>query len=207
MADYSELRKELEAVLRAEVDRCGVGGVDKSKIVQPFLGRGPARSGLYRWVDAYLSSSEPRTRLRAKARKAASKRAKREPTPAAASAAVAVKIAEMVEPIRIERVAGGGAVPFVDELTTCIAVVKDVLAHARHEDGKLKLPKMTLAAVREMRGLLVVAARWQEAQAEQEKLELFHQAVFDVVAQEDPRVAERILVRLRQLNATWSAPT
>jgi hypothetical protein len=77
------------------------------------------------------------------------------------------------------------------------------MAYARHADGNVRSAKILLSAAEVLRRSLDTAVKLQQAVLEVSQVEKFHAAVFETVREESPDTAERLLLRLRQLNASW----
>jgi hypothetical protein len=204
--DDNELWREVEAAVLREVGDVGPAGVNKGALVQRFRDRGAGRTTLYRWIDAVLKGPKPGRMVRQAASKAAKRRAK-SADPAAAVAAKVARVLPSAHKIADEIVApsGSSGLPFIKRLQECLANADLLLKHAQTEDGKVRNSKLLLAASEHVRRTLETAARIQDSLVQGEQLERFHQAIFDALREESPVMAERVLIRLRQVNAQFSA--
>jgi hypothetical protein len=63
--------------------------------------------------------------------------------------------------------------------------------------------RVLLAASERVGRTLERAARIQDSLTQAAPVENFHRAIFAALKEESPEGAERVLVRLRQLNAAW----
>ena len=105
---------------------------------------------------------------------------------------------------RVEDTAGlGGTVPAIEQLGECIRAAQQVMAYARHADGNVRSAKILLTggggaqALARYRGETAAGGHGGFAGRK------FHAAVFETIREESPATAERLLVRLQQLNASW----
>jgi hypothetical protein len=60
-----------------------------------------------------------------------------------------------------------------------------------------------LSATEVLRRSLDTAVKLQQAITDVSQVEKFHAAVIETISEENPATAERLLVRLQQLNASW----
>ncbi len=105
---------------------------------------------------------------------------------------------------RVEDTAGlGGTVPVIEQLGDCIRAAQQVMAYARHADGSVRSAKILLSAAEMLRRSLDTAVKLQQALMDVAQTERFHTAVIETIKDESPATAERLLVRLQQLNASW----
>lgn len=197
-----ELQAEVEAAVLAELERVGPADFNRAEIFRQFEDRNVARSTVYRWVDGVLKSGRGGAHLTKVVKKAAEKRAKRSPDPAADAAREVVE--EVLPPIpKPTDFGGAGVVPMVDRLSACIKVAEELMAHARTEDGKPRNAKLLLNASDHLRRSVETVVRLQEAMMQVMHVERFHEAVFQVLREEKPELVERVLLRLRQINAQY----
>jgi hypothetical protein len=197
--EKAALRAELEAAVLEELRRVGPVAFEKMTIARRFLGQA-SQATLYRWVDAALAKAGPR--LAGEVMAAAEERATRtvEPSLQAAREAVATTLPRVP---RVEDTAGlGGTVPAIEQLGECIRAAQQVMAYARHADGNVRSAKILLTATEVLRRSLDTAVKLQQAVMEVSQVEKFHAAVFETIREESPATAERLLVRLQQLNAS-----
>jgi hypothetical protein len=227
MAHDEAAREVIEADVLAALEGCSPEGFNRGPIVRKHVAAGIPQSTVYRIIKDVLESGSPAKHIakkvmeaeaaaeasrkrdeKAKA-KAAAKAAKEAPPPppppppAAESAAVIGEI--IAPPMRWERVVASGAIPFAIKITKCIDAIEDILESAQYQEGdkkgKVRLPKLTLTALREYRGFLDTAMKWQEKQADLDRLHAFHEILLGEVAQESPACAERIAARLEAVYA------
>lgn len=196
MADDG-LRREVEAAVLKAIRAAGPRGrVMFSHIVRQFEGRGVGRSTLYAWCQAiqrsYIAtrpdvSTEP-------------------PEPAAPHDAgvEARELAAAVVPAA-EEPAGpmGRALPILRHLQQTIEDVLRVRSTAFHADGRVRNSRMVLKAAEEMRRSLETVVKLQQAMNDQAALERFHAAILDVIREEDPLLAQRVMKRLDDLALRW----
>jgi hypothetical protein len=193
-----ELFTEVEAALLAEMERVGPDKMVRADVARQFLARGVDRATLFRWIGQIIASGRPGQRLAKKVREAAASRAARVADPAASAAAEFV--AAIPAPPTIDT---ADALPFLARLQGCLARADEMIAHAKTEDGKVRNSRLLLAASEHVRRTLATAARIQDGLMEVSQVERFHQAIFDMLREESPAFAEKVLIRLRQINATW----
>lgn len=195
--DRTQVRADFERAVLQALEREGPE-FDRSAVVKAFTDRA-SQASLYRWLDGVIKSGKAGVHLAKVVKKAADKRAKRAPDPAADAAR---EVVEVLPPIpRPDNVVNsGGVVGIYDELKTCIAVAKELMDHARTPEGKPKNAKLLLAASEHLRRSTDTMVRLQEAMMQLVQVERFHQAVFDVLREEDPVLVERVLLRMRQIN-------
>ena len=198
------LRAEVEAAVLAEVVRVGQDAVNRRKVLQPFLDAGGKQSTLYRWLNEILASGRLAEASAKAIVDAAAARASRTPDPAKAAA---LEVAALLPTLpKIEHIASAGAIPVTEQLNTCMEVARELMRHARTEDGRVRNGRQLLAASEHLRRCLETAARITDTLHRAEKVERFHQAIIEEIARESPIVAERILTGLSQLVAAWGNP-
>ena len=198
--EKAALRAELEAAVLQELRRVGPAAFEKMTIARRFLGQA-SQATLYRWVDAALAKAGPK--LAGEVVAAAEARAAQTPEPALQAARQAVTTTLPRVP-RVEDTAGlGGTVPTIERLGECIRAAQQVMDYARHADGNVRSAKILLTATEVLRRSLDTAVKLQQAVMEISQVEKLHAAVFETIREESPATAERLLVRLQQLNASW----
>jgi hypothetical protein len=139
-----------------------------------------------------------------KLREAAADRAASTDDPAADAAQAAALASSRV--IRPEDIAhAGGVLSAIEKLHACIRTAEQVIAYARTADGGVRNAKVLLAANDHLRRNIETWVKIQQAVMQLAQLERFHEAVFDVLREESPELAERVVMRLQQLSAQWSA--
>ncbi len=195
-----ELHASFDAAVIAAVTRWGPA-FDKTPIIKDFVGRGVNQATAYRWFESLMKSGRPGLVLADSIAADAEARAARVPEPAVEAAHEVVAIIPAVP--RVETMISIGAGPVIDELGKCIKAAHDLMAHARHGDGKPKNAKLLLSASEHLRRSTETMIRLQEMMASVIQVEAFHRAVFDVLREQDPKLVEGVLRRLRQLNEQW----
>lgn len=204
MTERQALKAQLEAAVLAEMERVGPGAFDKAVIWRQFKSHGAGRSTIYRWMDELLKSGRVGRHLARKLREAAADRASRTDDPAADTAQAAA--AALLGVVRPEDIAhAGGVLPAIEKLHSCIRTAEQVMAHARTADGRVRNAKMLLAASEHVRRNVESLIRIRQAVMDLAQLERFHEAIFDVLREESPELVERVVMRLQQLSAQWSA--
>ena len=193
------LSEEVENAVLEAMDRLGPGAFSPNDIVVQFLGRGVSRSTLFRWANAVLASGKPGQHLAMRVKEAATERAARTPDPAADAAREApVKLPAAV---RVEDVTGFSAIKIIEHLQECVRAARDVMQHARHEDGKVRNSRLLLAASERLRRSLETEVRLFGSLRSAQRVDQFHDEIIGAIAAEAPQTAERLLVRLGQISA------
>lgn len=105
------------------------------------------------------------------------------------------------EPPRLRDLCGRDAIDPQAVLAACIANANAVVDHARAADGKVRQPKLLLAASKVMADVLRTAAAVSAVLWEERRVRDFYRAVMDEISAESPAVAARIAARLEDLNA------
>lgn len=194
------LRAELDAAVLEELRRVGLAAFEKMTIARRFAGQA-SQATLYRWVDAALAKAGPK--LADEVVAAAEARAAKTPDPSL-QAAQEVMATSLPRVPRVEDTAGlGGTVPVIEQLGDCIRAAQQVMAYARHADGSVRSAKILLSAAEMLRRSLDTAVKLQQALMDVAQTEKFHAAVFETIREESAATAERLLVRLQQVNASW----
>jgi hypothetical protein len=194
------LRAELETAVLEELRRVGPTAFEKMTIARRFLGQA-SQATLYRWVDAALAKAG--SKLAGEVVAAAEARATRTAEPSLEAARQAVTTTLPWVP-RVEDTAGfGGTVPAIEQLGECIRAAQQVMAYARHADGNVRSAKILLTATEVLRRSLDTAVKLQQTIVDVSQIERFHAAVVEAIREESPTTAERLLVRLQQLNTRW----
>ena len=98
----------------------------------------------------------------------------------------------------------GGEIAFMGLLESCLTDAQQILAYARTPDGAVRNAKLILMGSNHMRQTIETVARIQDTLLQMAQVKRFHQAIFDMLRQESPAFAERVVVRLRQLNVQWA---
>jgi len=173
----------------------GPGGFDKASVARPFMTRGLTRSTVYRWIREILATGRPGAAIEAEVVKAAKARAERTPEPARDAAQ---EIVALIPPVVTlgDLTGEDGTIAVVSRI---IAILRDMdllVAHAKHDDGKVKNSKLLIAASREMRQGLETAMKLKEGLRQERDLDEMMRAIVAEVARESPACAERILRRM-----------
>ena len=105
------------------------------------------------------------------------------------------------EPPRLRDLCGRDAIDPQAVLAACIANANAVVDHTRAADGKVRQPKLLLAASKVMADVLRTAAAVSAVLWEEQRVRDFYKAMMEEIAAESPAVAARIAARLEDLNA------
>ena len=214
-AASAALYAELHGALMAEIERTGPEGVNKAAVVARFAGRGVSDRTLFRWASEVMESGEPGQALARQVKRAAADRAARVPDTAEAAAEVAAE-AKALLPVRatVDDVAAAGApagpraIPVLQMLAGVIADAQLVVAHAKHADGKPKMPKLLLQAGESLRRAAETALKITKSMHEIDELKRFHgeliSAVEEVARKHRREIGEELLMTLRRVNAKWA---
>ena len=187
--------------------------LSRSGIVKRFAGRA-SRSMLYEWIATFIEETSAREkRVDPAYRRAgvivinAEKAVEDESTAMPADpAAVARELTATVVPAEAAQGgAAGRALPILEHLHRTIEDVLRVRAVAFHADGRVRNSRMVLKAAEEMRRSLETVVKLQAAMNDQAALERFHAAIIEVIQQESPDLAQRVLRRLDELAMRWGA--
>ena len=100
---------------------------------------------------------------------------------------------------------GSQTIPVLDKLRQCVQVADDLMAYARHEDGKPRNAKLLLGASEHLRKSLETATRLYEALRQVDAVDRMHDAIMQEISAESPELAERIVLRLGQVVARFGA--
>ena len=86
-----------------------------------------------------------------------------------------------------------------------LLIGQELVRHARHaETGGVRNSKLMLAASESIRRTIETIARVNDSLEQSRQLEAYHAAIFDMLKLEAPETAERVLMRMRQINAAWA---
>lgn len=110
-------------------------------------------------------------------------------------------IQSLREPPRLRDLFGQDAIDPQVVLAACLQNARAVIDHAQPDGGKVRQPKLLLAASRLMAETLRTAAAVSETLQDERKVRDFYRAIMEEIAAESPAVAERIAARLEALNA------
>jgi hypothetical protein len=197
---HEGLRREVELAVLDAVKAAGPGGkVNRAAIWRQFQGRGIGRSACFDWMAAAMEDHDAAAPRLADATVA--------PPPPAAPVdtnAEAQAVAAAVVPVEH----GGGAdrsLPILQHLQQTIQDVLRVRSVAYHADGRVRNSRMVLKAAEEMRKSLETVVKLQAAMNDAAALERFHGAILDVIRQESPDLAQRVMRRLDDLAMRWGA--
>ncbi len=206
------LRAEVERAVVKAVERLGPGGLDRDAIVKRFLGRGPTRSTIYRWISDIVASGTPGQHVVRQVRKAAERRAKRQPDPAAAAAEVAAEVVEAAPaPLpRVEQMVDGArsVVDVVERLNACITIAEKLIRHAETAEGGVRNSKLMLNASEHLRRSLQTVVQLHAAINDVARVDAFNADIIATVRAvhlECPQASELILRRTTALAAKWQS--
>lgn len=187
-----KLREKVVAAVAEEIARVGPDAFKAAPIARQFAGKIASPATLYRWIEAAKPAAIDK--LAHEIKLAALERSDRVPDPAADAAREAVALLPVVTTADIA--GAGGVVEFVATLNECLVVAKQLMAHARHPDGKIRNSRGLLAASEHLRRLLETAAKLREGMRQDRDLDAMMRGVVEEIAKESPAVAERILHRI-----------
>lgn len=105
------------------------------------------------------------------------------------------------EPPRLRDLCGPDAIDPRAVLAECLKNANSVIDHARAADGKVRSPKLLLAASKVMADVLRTAAAVSATLLEERRIRDFYRAVMAEIMAESPACAARIAARLEALNA------
>jgi len=202
----SELRVEVEAAIVAEMKRVGPKAFDRKTIIRQFASSGVHQATLYRWIDKAIESGVPGQAIARQVKSATAARIKRHKKPeAAAKAAATDVVASLPVAVTLDDIAGlGGVVPAIEQLNFIIATCRTIIAQAQGDDPtKVRQPKLAMAACDLLRRSLETGARIAKDLTDVANTQRFHDAIFDILQEESPAFAQKVLVRMRQLNVLW----
>ncbi len=198
---HEGLRREVELAVLEAVKAAAGGKVNRAAIWRQFDGRGVSRSTCFAWIAAALEDRDAGAPSLADATVAPPPPAL--PTDAAAEAEA---VAGAVVPADVvPDGAAGRSLPILQHLQRTIEDVLRVRSVAYHADGRVRNSRMVLKAAEEMRKSLETVVKLQAAMNDAAALERFHNAILDVIRQEDPAIAQRVMRRLDELAMRWGA--
>ncbi len=195
--------------LRAEAIRyCAdaaeaAGGLDfhRAPVIERVMARGAGRTFAYKVVAEVMDSGEVERELESRRGDMAA---------LAAGARGEAPAAELVHVTRQPAPTGtsvaariGAGVAVFAKLENIVADIERVRAVAFHDDGRIKNSRMVLKAAEEMRRSLETVVKLQQVMNDIAGLERFHAAIIDVIREESPELAQRVLRRLDDLAARW----
>ncbi len=208
---HDELRREVEAAVLEALRECAATGkaLNRSAIHRQFQGRA-ARSTIFDWIARFIEETSAREKrvdpayrragvVVINGDKAVEDQATAPPPRAeepAASVVVEPEPSRALSPM-------AQAWPILDHLRQVIEDVLRVRGIAFHADGRVKNSRMVLKAAEEMRKSLETIVKLQAAMNDVAALERFHAAIIDVIRQEEPALAERVLRKMDDLAARW----
>ncbi len=94
----------------------------------------------------------------------------------------------------------------VCDLRRCFEVARRIIEQCKNSDGRIRAPRLTLAAVEHMRRCVETSLKLSDALREVSRLEEFHRQVVEEIAKESPECATRIMERLRLTQERWAGP-
>ncbi|MCE2580750.1 hypothetical protein LDL36_20325 [Komagataeibacter sp. FNDCR1] len=194
-----ELRAEFEKEVMAAFANFGPD-FDKSGLMRKYTAAGLNTSSLYRWFDAIKTSGAPGRAFAEKVRDNVRERSQASQEPAVAIGAdIVAELPVVPDP---DEIVGLGVGKIVDQMQMCMNVARRILKYSFRDDGKPRNAKLALSASEHLRRSVDTMARLYEMMIAYQQVEAFHKTIFEVIRDVDPIVAETILGRLRQLNAT-----
>ena len=197
---------ELHDALVAEVERIGPEGVNRAAVAARFIDRDVSERTLFRWCAEIMDGPAPARHIEAKVQEAVAARAAA-PDPAAdlERDVSAVLPAKPVDVAATMSVGDATALDFLGLLKECLADAEKLKAHALTDEGKIRNAKLLLQSSEHVRRTLETAARLQDSLIEVARVGQFHRAIFEMLREESPAFAERVVIRLRQLNVQWGS--
>ena len=198
---HEGLRREVELAVLEAVKAAGPAGkINRAAIVRLFTDRGISRSQCFAWIAASLEDHDAGAPRLADASVASPP-----PAPPTDAAAEAEAVAGTVVPADVVPGAAGRSLPILEHLQRTIEDVLRVRSVAYHADGRVRNSRMVLKAAEEMRKSLETVVKLQAAMNDAAALERFHGAILDVIRQESPDLAQRVMRRLDDLAMRWGA--
>ena len=202
--DRNNLRADLVGWLAdAAIEAGGLDYLERGVIARRLQDAGLGRTAAYSWIASAIADGD--VQREAEARQAsiaalASGLATQEPANEAAAGLVPVT-RHPGEVMAGPSAMMGAAIPLLQHLQGVIADAKRVREVALAPDGRVRNAKLFLHAAESLRRSLETAARLQATMNDLAALERFHRAIIDVIRQEDPAIAQRVMRRLDQLAA------
>lgn len=92
------------------------------------------------------------------------------------------------------------ALPVLHHPRECIAAAQQVMAYSRKEDGAVRNPRLLLGASENMRRAVESSVKLHDSILEGVAVERYRQANFDILREESPALAHRVLTHLAELN-------
>jgi len=208
---HDALRAEVEAAVDAAFQRLGPKGFTRASVVSQFKDRAPSVPTLYRWIDVRVKSGKPSAmlakRIKASAQKAVRSSARRGEGTVAATADVAARALASAPMVGIgAMLPGASTLDVLAELRACIEAGKQVMAHARNQDGSVKTASTLLSAADHVRRSVDSLVKLYETINNASAIDQFQReviAILEETAREHPRIAPIILARLRVVTANW----
>jgi hypothetical protein len=196
------LRSEIQAAVTASMRKLGSAGFCKQTIVKRFLGRGTARSTIYRWIDATLASGAPGQAEARAIREAVAIRAARVSDPIAE--VIEEMIVHLPALVRLEDVCGTGTVKVIEKLANVIHDLDTLVAYAKDGNGGIRDPRLMLQACDRIRACIETALKIHRVMRDFDGIEKMHTAILEEITMEAPEVAERILRRIGAIAPRWA---
>jgi hypothetical protein len=200
--DRDKLRADLVGWLAdAALEAGGVDNLERGAIARRLQDAGLGRTAAYSWIAGAIVDGDVQ-------REAESRQAGVAALASGLAAPASEAAAELLPVTRHpgEVTAGpsammGAAIPLLHHLQGVIADAKRVREVALAPDGRVRNAKLFLAAAESLRRSLETAARLQATMNDLAAVEAFHRAIIDVIRQESPELAQRVLRRLDHLAA------
>lgn len=155
----------------------------------------------YRWVNEVKGDGVAGR----KAAKAVKAKAKRDSQLLSQKNIVQELSDTLPEIVRPGDIANTGIIAVMDEINKAISRANRVIDICETADGRIRNPKMYLAASKHSLEALRTAAQVADQLMNAQKADRFLTAVFDCINDVDRELAERIVVRMRDLNDSWGS--
>lgn len=177
---------------------------DRRPLVKRFVEEtGTSQTSLYRWAQGLLDSGRAATAYAEAVQVAAETRA------ALPEPELSLEVAVMAELPPIAALAALPAAEVIDImgiLRRNLLVGDELIRHARNaETGGIRNSKLMIGAIETIRRTVETIARVNDSLEQTRQLQAFHSAIFEMLKQEAPETAERVLMRMKQLSSTWAS--
>ena len=150
--------------------------VDRGEIVKSFLGQGPSRATLFRWVAAELRARPPAEKF--------------------SDTRLWKLVDDPLDAEGLARITGPSGEGLVNALENCMKAARDAMAHSRHPDGSVRLAKSLLAGSEHMRRIVETAARVHATVVDSQKVENYFRALLRALEHRDKSLAAEVLADL-----------
>lgn len=190
------LRKEFEHEIMEAFSTYGPD-FDKAPLIRKYVEKGLNQSSVYRWFERIKASGAPGREFAKNAREEA---ARRQAAPETARPISAEIVEQLPVVPAADDVVGIGVGPMVTQLELCINTARRLLKQSEGEGGKIRNARQAMAASEHLRRCVDTMARLTETLIACQNVEDFHKACIDVISSENPEAAQKIILRLRQMN-------